>query len=274
MLHGVISEGVLGWIREDLFSNLDDLKTKAQVIDPLSEAGGLKYRLAGKMVENPQCQFLNTLKIANWLPTPRLVAWVRAFKQANSQALSRMTAEAKVALKALPADSLGRNGIHFLEHDWSSWLASAGELHIFENAGSSEEVPHYDGGAAILLIAITLYGRRTLRIHDDTSSQPEPNLAYDLGMGPGCMYMGVMAGPKHQVLHTPSLGPEELLGNHGAVLILRTTLFPHDRSRGMKSIPSPECVFTALASRFLQSLLKEKFVLPSLQECAASFNAS
>ena len=271
MLHGIISEGVLGWLREDLFTQLDDLKGKAQAVDPLSE-GGKKYRLAGKMVEDPHSQSMNRLKIADWLPTPRLRAWGRAFKHANSQALSRMTAEAKVALKALPAESLGRNGLNFLAHDWSSWFASAGELHIFENAGSSKEEAHYDGGAAILLIAITLYGRRALRIHDDASSQLEPNVAYDLGMGPGCLYMGLMTGPKRQILHSPSLGPEELLGNHGAALILRTTLFPHDRSRGMKSIPSPDCVFTALTSRFLQSLLKEKFVLPSLQQCTASFH--
>ena len=268
MLHGIIGQDVLGWLREDVFHKLGDLKLQAQAVDALS-SGGKKYRLAGKMAEDPHSHHMNALKITNWLPTPRLVAWARAFKQANSEALSRMTADAKGALRALPSDSLGRNGLNFLGHDWSSWFASAGELHIFENAGSSEEEAHYDGGAAIILIAITLYGRRTLRIHDDGSPKP-----FDLGMGPGCLYMGLMTGPKHQVLHTPSLGPEEMLDDHSVVLILRTTLFPHDRSRGKKNIPSPECVFRALTSRFMHSFLTEKFVLPSLHQCSSSASAS
>ena len=95
---------------------LDDLKAEAQAIDALSE-GGKKYRLAGKMVQDPQSQYMNTLKISSWLPTPRLVAWVRAFKQANSEVLSRMSADAKVALKAIPPEGLGRNGTNFLKHD-------------------------------------------------------------------------------------------------------------------------------------------------------------
>ena len=92
----------------------------------------------------------------------------------------------------------------------------------------------------------------------------------DLGMGPGCVYIGTMTGPKHQVIHSDSLAPDELLGGHGVVLILRTTLFPHDRSRGKRNTPSPECVFRSLASSFLHSLLKEQFVLPSLEQCIES----
>ena len=263
MVSGVIDQAVLSWMRDDFVQGLDKLKASAQHIAPLS-SGGAKYRLAGKMVEDPQSVWMNRLKIDKWLPTPRLVAWVRAFKQANSQVLSRMTAEAQQSLRALRPEDLGKNGHNFLEHDWDSWFCSAGELHIFQNAGDSFEEPHYDGGAAILLLAITVYGRRTLRVGDEAS-------CFDQGMAPGCVYLGTMTGPSHQVLHTPSLGPEELLCDHAVVLILRTTLFPHDRSRGKKNIPTPACVFTALASSFLLSLQKETFVLPTEQQCLDSF---
>ena len=133
-------------------------------------------------------------------------------------------------------------------------------------AGESAEDSHYDGGAAILLMAITVYGRRTLRTLDENSN-------FDLGQGPGCIYLGTMTGPRHQVLHTAALGPEELLDGHGVVLILRTALFPHDRSRGKQSIPQPEGVFRALASSFLASLQKEKFVLPTIEQCIESHRA-
>ena len=265
MVSGIIDQAVLSWLREEFFTGLEQLKVSSHDAETM-QSGGVKFRLAGKMVEEPQSKFMNAMRIDSFLPTPRLVAWVRAFKQANSAVLSRLTADAQQALRALPGDSIGKNGLNFLEHDWDSWFCSAGELHIFEGAGASMEESHYDGGAAILLMAITVYGRRTLRILDEASN-------FDLGQGPGCIYLGTMTGPRHQVVHTPSLGPDELLDGHSVVLILRTTLFPYDRSRGKKNIPSPECTFRALASSFLASLQKEKFVLPTLEQCVESHRA-
>ena len=75
---------------------------------------------------------------------------------------------------------------------------------------------------------------------------------FDFSMVPGEIYLGCMTGPKHEVLHTPSLDHETLSG-HSVVLILRISLFPHGRSRGMKAIPSPAPVFKAMVQSFVQS---------------------
>ena len=101
-----------------MHKELTDLVQKLSSHDAEAmQSGGVKFRLAGKMVEEPQSKFMNAMRIDSFLPAPRLVAWVRAFKQANSAVLSRLTADAQQALRALPEDSIGKNGKTFLEHD-------------------------------------------------------------------------------------------------------------------------------------------------------------
>jgi len=92
----------------------------------------------------------------------------------------------------------------------------------------------------------------------------------------GTVYLGVMTGPRHQVTHRPSM-PDQLLphrlGQMSVTIMLRTTLFPHDRSRLMGTTPAPQVWYHRLAESFSTSLATMQWQLPSLAECKATYYA-
>ena len=55
--------------------------------------------------------------------------------------------------------------------------------------------------------------------------------------------------------------------------MIRTALFPLFRAWNMNTTPNPPELFHALAQSFNESLLSQEWVLPSLDECLAAFEA-
>ena len=149
------------------------------------------------------------------------------------------------------------------------WFASAGQLHIFEKPGNLEEDLHFDGGASILHMGITLFGCREVRFFLGNKENEAGDLVETLDLMPGSVYLGVVAGALHQVVHRPPRFPTDALEGHSLTCMIRTTLFPAPRGRIRRRLPLPPKMFDRLATNIVTSLREEPFRLPSLEECSA-----
>ena len=263
MLQGTMSQDVLNWLQEEC-SELQQWKLASHD----RQEGEVKYVLSGKMVEDVCSKALNALPISQLLPAPRLRAWLRAFKAKNASSLAKLCASACTSLLGLGIDSIGRNGKHFLTTPMDQWFATAGQLHIFDRPGELKEPRHFDGGASVLHIGITLYGRRHLLFFE--GKDKEGRLMETMCLGPGSVYFGTVTGGMHSVAHQPPRLQHEVLDEHSITVMIRTTLFPGVGARRMKRLPLPAPMFAALASSFVASLSKEPFLLPRLEECMSA----
>ena len=93
---------VLAWLRQD-FRNVKELKQQCQ-----KKEGEKKWILSGKMVEHPGAGQLNEMDVSQWLPAPRLLSWLQAFKDKNASSLAKLTAKAQEALGEV--SNLGKTG--------------------------------------------------------------------------------------------------------------------------------------------------------------------
>ena len=124
------------------------------------------------------------------------------------------------------------------------------------------------GGASILHMGVTFYGRRTLRCFKGSADPGEVEFSFV----PGSVYLWTGTGAEHQVRHQPPRGPREVHLGHSVTCMLRTTLFPYERSRTMRGVPNPPELFYALASSFMGSLRDECWRLPTLEECTGAMD--
>ena len=278
VLQGIMSTDVLKWIQEDA-SRLEEWKRAKGVAHSLGPMP--KWRLGGKMVEKPATSSCNKMPLNAWLPAPRLLAWLRAFKAANEAVLARLQARALEATWQLGEQHRVGNAAHFLKSSLPSWFLAAGELHIFEGAAGGVEDRHSDGGASCLHMGVTLYGRREASFFLPEASveggfapaSRQRATEIKLSFVPGSVYLGTVTGAPHQVSHLfPRDSCEELRG-HGLTCMIRTALFPLFRSRVMNTTPSPPELFHALVRSFNESLISQAWVLPSLDQCLAAAEA-
>jgi hypothetical protein len=275
MLVGTVAPETLQWLRADSFFQEGSAARNEM---PLAFEGstkrskteeGRKLIIAGRMGKCGSGSMCG-LSVQESLPTLRVVAWHQAFLACNMDALTSMQGCARAMVGKLGADNLGLNGEHFMQTPLEEWFVTCGEL-CFTSGGSMsdgfwEEPKHQDGGMSVLHLGLTLGGNRTLRCWQ-TEGLPD----VVLHNAPGTVYLGQLTGCEHQVTHQPSQ-PWELmdvadLGLCSCTIMCRTALFPHCRSRGRNTTPSPPAVFLALARAFAISFRNHQFSLPSLEAC-------
>ena len=262
---------MLRWLQEDCHA-LEEWK--GACLEPnVITTPVRKWVLSGKMVGQPSSLALNALPIRDWLPAPRLRAWLRAFKDANQQFLATLLARARAALSSFDEESLGQNGVHFMHADFEAWFLSAAELHMFHEPASCSEPRHEDGGASVLLMGITLFGRRRVTFFSPCASSNTQSGEREVRFEqqPGSVYLGTATGAHHQVSHVETRHPEEMLRAHSVSCILRTCLFPHNRARCMSTTPNPVAFFRELATGFTMHLSTERLVLPTLAQCQNAY---
>jgi hypothetical protein len=266
VLAGNVGVETVEWLRRD-FANKEHLKVDFEAArgDAKSEAG-LKYILAGKMVEEPASMSMCTLSIAKVLPLPRLRAFWAAFKGVNREVLQEFNRQARAAAVATSPEGEDKNKSHFMQHTLDSWLGSSGELCVVKSGGTWAEQVHQDGGASVVHCGITLFGDRRLVCQrpDDTSVV--------IHNTPGTVYIGGLTGPTHGVTHVPSAADQLLDGEHSVSVMLRTALFPHCQSRVRATTPCPQGFFFAISASFADSFSRLTWQFPSLGACTAEFD--
>lgn len=131
------------------------------------------------------------------LPLRRTQAWVAAWKHTNAATLAAMLASCRRRLGHMSKEKLGANGKDFLKRGMEEWCLTSGEL-AFTRPGSGDDLwaepEHLDGGASVLHMGVTLYGRRHVRC-EQRDGLPE----IFVPCKPGSVYVAGMTGPKHQV---------------------------------------------------------------------------
>ena len=160
------------------------------------------------------------LSVTNPFPAQRVLDWFRAWKMANAGALQQVVAASMLAIKGLPSDVLaGDNARHFLTSDWGDWLLTCGELVVSNprpetshrdritasalSASTDEhswwaEPFHTDGGASMLHMGLTLYGRRTCRFEQGPDLED-----VRIECKPGSVYLGQVTRAANQVKQGP-----------------------------------------------------------------------
>ena len=259
---------MLQWLQGDCDA-LEKWKTASLAPNVITEPVR-KWVLSGKTVAQPASLLLNGLPLREFLPAPRVRAWLRAFKDMNQHFLASMLARARAALSEFDDEALGQNGLHFLDSDFEAWFLSASELHVFDRPADCFEPRHNDGGASILHMGITLYGRRRVTFFSPegaSSTSEEQEVRFE--QQPGSVYLGIVTGASHQVSHVATRHPDETLRAHTVSIMMRTCLFPYNRSRCQNTTPSPQDVFRKLALCFTEHLASHRLELPTLARVQA-----
>ena len=289
ILHGTLAAEVLQWLRADpvlqpgsaLFQELQvDFHATGRA-NVKCEAGR-KFIMAGAVGGDCGSNTMCGLSLRQPLPCNRVSLWLRAFRRRNREVCATMQALAKQVAWRLGPDK-GANGEDFLGNSFDQWFATCGEL-VFVNAkmphgGGWTEPDHQDGGASVIHMGLTLYGRRTLWCRQGASP---PNLGASgrrypsdvrLPNAPGTVYMGGLTGPVHQVCHGQAADAELLevpgLGACSVAVMLRTSLFPKCRSRLRNTTPAPLPLFLGWSKVFRETFAGTPFILPTLAECEA-----
>ena len=166
---------------------------------------------------------------------------------------------------------------------WKAWCLTGGNLFITKAEGTLVEDAHVDGGAGMVVMGITLFGKRVLncwntdkiRLGAPTGSQPEQT-KLQLPQEPGTVWLSCAAAFCHQAEHQPSddLTTFGEIDKLSAAVIIRSTLFPHDRARLTKNTPNPKVVFQTIAKAIETWQGQNKLTLPSLEQVIAAQQAN
>ena len=128
--------------------------------------------------------------------------------------------------------------------------------------GRRNDTAHFDGGASLLHMGISIFGRRSLRLALDGREQL-------CEQQPGSVYIGNMCAVLHQVMHRPAEDQDGCLfrapGSHEPLLftvMVRSDLFSRDRARTIKSAPNPRAVYSIVNDVVAGHIAQEPFLLP------------
>ena len=224
---------------------------------------------------------LNGAPVRGRCPIPRLNAWLLAFKKVNAAIMELMDEEMVALLARMSLDDLGLNGRYFLTNqaaaDWFCKFISLQMLTTVER----HDTAHFDGGASILHMGLTLWGRRRLHLNlADPAERVIPNATAGPAVDewvvthqrPGSVYLANLCAPFHQVGHEGEDDPNDLFDapsgkSYKVAIMFRTSCFGYARARTASNPPNPKQVFDIVSSVIHKALLRDRFRLPTLQDC-------
>jgi len=125
----------------------------------------------------------------------------------------------------------------------------------------------FDGGAGFFQVAISLWGSRTLILHQTDDQAP-----VELKTFGGHIYAGCMCCAEHEVQHgdhqphvlSPTFGE---IGQCQVVLIMRSRVFRASRASTASSGPKPKTCFAKALGAITKSLENGSWKLPTLDQC-------
>jgi hypothetical protein len=286
---GTCSPEVLSWLRADPVLQVGTVEHAALGLDFSADRSNAKSEERRKFILSGavgSCSsgYMCGLSLGKPLPFRRLLAWHHAFVHVNATLVAELGAAARLAIGRISYEDRATNGQHVIDTPVRDWFLTCGELNISNanpTASSStasspaasdpwEEPFHQDGGASILHMGLTVYGRRDVRF---VQGPGLPDIA--VRNVPGSVYFGQVTGAQHQVHHRAASSQAELLqlagfGQCSVTVMLRTALFPYNHARLRNVTPSPVVVFQALARSFRESCARGNWRFPSLAECEAA----
>ena len=204
------------------------------------------------------------------LPAVRLVAWGEAFKETNASWLQQLGSLLRKALGVLGKEDLVQNGKEIMESNPSSWINHFVILQFMKPDVRQDE-PHFDGGASLLHMGLTLWGRRRL----DVSMDDDASTIVSFVLTPGNVYCGNMCAAKHILSHESDHDRSESFDTGDGqslkvTAMLRTSLFGAGFGRILIKAPVPKVVYE-IANRVVAEYLRDNCLkLPSFADCLAA----
>ena len=185
MQQAMLEPHLLAWLQEDpLWPELSEyIKNRLK-----HEESGYVRAIA------PETKRINKQKAISPCRSLRLVRFMQEFLSCVRNWLLRLTMLVRKELQECPSTFIGCNGKDFLTHCFSDTAFAYSTIQVMKS-GQREEEKHYDGGASLLHMAITIFGSRSLKCwHEDGSIQT-------FQQRPGSIYVGNMCAVEHQVAH-------------------------------------------------------------------------
>ena len=267
--HGTINSRTLDWMREGLVRHLAKLESVGFAGAARQSEIGLKEELSYHLFSRKRVSAatLNGQKATE--PAPMFVAaLVQALKAKNRESISDLDRQIKQAVESLSDEERGANGQDFLSKTADEWLFSYATLQLMKPDARDDPV-HYDGGAALLLLAVTLYGHRTLTVFEQKGTGKQQHTSLQV---PGIVYLASLCAAEHQVGHSGD--DEDCLDVDGhrlkVVLLIRCGCFR--KARGTVN-PGPTAVFQAVQKVVVKWQVESPLVLPTLSEMTAEARA-
>ena len=132
---------------------------------------------------------------------------------------------------------------------------------------------HFDGGASILMAALTLYGSRRLHLQLDGAWSDQV-----VHQQAGSFYVGTMASVFHRVEHGEISGTlyQNASNEDGRkiVILFRSDCFAGNRGRVMASKPGPSQVFDIVNSVIAAKLARAPLLCPTAAEAMEAWMKS
>ena len=231
---------------------------KKQCLGEHERTLGLKYEQAGFVsLEAPECKVIASLRAHEVFGALRVVDFARVFMQLNNTWFREVTRKIQEKLARMPVSIIGNNGADFLSDCMSKTAFCYAVVQIMR-PGERCDPKQYDGGASLLHMGLSVWGRRRLDcfFQDETVS---------IEQSPGSIYIGNLVAVEHQVKHyaaaeaAPLYQPEGRLKKDSKGLLVtvlfRSDVFRHARSRQMKLPPSPADVFQVVNAIVAEQLI-------------------
>ena len=277
---GHMENRILAWLRHDEY--WDDAVKSLTGLPSRPKRQRTKTPFSGEWRKKEECYFFDASApvkksqfighlVTQRLPFVRLLAWGEAFKYSNAAWLEQLGTHLRRALANLAEGELGENGKQIARTDPRSWINQFVILQAMRPDERLDEV-HYDGGASLLHIGLSLYGRRRLNL----KVGEEILGAHSVVATPGHVYAGNLCAAEHQVVHeSDHIRSDSFEAESDAVKIavmLRTSLFG-GWARTIKTAPSPKVVYEIANPVVAEHLRHHSLKLPSFEACLAAENA-
>ena len=209
----------------------------------------------------------NDMSLKDFNPATSVLAFIEAFKCANERVWPWIDEFFRSGpLKDFKdPKTVGANGTELLRVNSREWFGNCATIQ-FTRLFRHAENKHMDGGAAIVLLVVTLAGVRDLQFFP-TDRDDELTLRNV----PGMVYLTSVCGTDHQVSYDGNSRGFETpdLGEVGISIAYRTTLFR--RSPYMHVRPGPELVWLEFNKMLRELHSRFVFKLPTREQYNKAF---
>ena len=269
-LQGAVAADVLAWLQADpaweevaaiLAAGGHQSDSGRACMSEEEKQSGLKFEEIGFATRKPRTPVFCNLKVDTACRATRASSFCDAFMQCNREWLVQLSARVREALRIYPAAFLAQNGQDLFTECFSV-VAFNYVLTQVLRTDERRDPKHFDGGASLLHMGLTVFGARELEcwLADQTSCV--------FKQVPGSLYVGTMAAIEHQVAHDPAWSLQ-LCGPQGFQIVLqfRCDVFRHARGRANFRKPTPSVVFDVFNDIVVKHMVEQPLHIPELQDC-------
>ena len=233
-----------------------------------------KYEEAGFVHElPPKTRTIAKMDASKPMKARRLRHLVQEVMRQNRGWLSGLTLKVRKGLRCLLGlrTMLGKNGAEFFRMCFSKTAFAYATVQMMR-PGQRLDPKHFDGGASLLHMAISVFGSRLVHCWFQEADAHEV-----FRQDAGDIYIGNMVAVEHQVehlevsqqstLYREADGSDEFV----VAVMFRSDIFRWARSRKLKGKPVPVGMYDKVNEIVAQHLASEPFVIPDFASVLRSF---